>query len=276
MGVLERIACHNFVTVDGYAYFSNWYYNGLFKVEVQTGKTTFLGHFEGEKLSQKNIHRELLLKDGRIYFLPKRGRHMHIYKLSDQSMEWIEIRSDFEESFVVGEVVLGENYFAFIPVEKSYPVRKVDLATFAVTDTSEQLVAQEKHRVQYKKKDSFPVSMLMEDYHIELADRASWKRTPDGRWYGFMPMGCQLLLYSEEMHELYSMPLTVVNNEELEKHLHKVRQSLLQSVVGEDIIELQEFLDEIVGGGAYKARDPESDKNIGEEIWKHISERVGR
>lgn len=233
MDALERIACHNFVVADGYAYFSSWFYNGLFKVEILTGRTTFLGYFEGEKLSQRNIHWELLLKNGRIYFLPKMGRHMHIYKLSDQSMERVEIRSDSEKAFVAGE-----------------------------------------HRLQYKTEDSYPASMLMEEYHIERADRASWKRLSDGSWYGFLPMGRQLLRYSEETQELYSMPLAVVNGEELEKHLHKVRQSLLGSVLGEDTMGLQMFLDEIVRGEIHGADALGHGKNIGKEIWEHISDRA--
>lgn len=274
MDALERIACHNFVVVDGYAYFSSWFYNGLFKVEILTGRTTFLGYFEGEKLSQGNIHWELLLKNGRIYFLPKMGRHMHIYKLSDRSMERVEIRSDSEKAFVAGEVILGEDFFAFIPIEKNYPVRKVDLETFAVTNISEQIIIQGERRFQYKTEDSYPASMLMEDYHIERADRASWKRLSDGSWYGFLPMGRRLLRYSEETRELYSMPLTVVNDEELEKHLHKVRQSLLGSVLGEDTMGLQMFLDEIVRGEIHGADGLGHGKNIGKEIWEHISDRT--
>ena len=52
MRALERIACTNFVETDGYAYFSGRYYNGLYKVELETGKTAFLGYFEDEKLAQ--------------------------------------------------------------------------------------------------------------------------------------------------------------------------------------------------------------------------------
>lgn len=276
MDVLERISCHNFVVLDGYAYFSNWSYNGFFKVEILTGKTFFLGHFEGEKLFQGNIHWDLLLKDGKIYFMPYTGRHVHIYKLFDQSMECIEVISDSEEAFTVREVVLGENFFVFKPMEENCLARKVDLETLVVTNMNGRMNIRGERRIQHKKEDSFPASMFMEDYHIERADRASWKKISDGNWYGFLPMGRHMLRYSEEMRKLYLMPLTVVNNDELEKYLHKVKQSLLQSVMEEGIMGLPIFLDEIVKGGTHKISGLESNKNTGKEIWKHINERIGR
>ena len=55
MSVAGRISCRNFVDWNGYAYFSNWFYNGMFKVEIGTGNTTFLGHFEGDGFEFKGI-----------------------------------------------------------------------------------------------------------------------------------------------------------------------------------------------------------------------------
>ena len=102
---LERISCHNFVEINGNIYFSNWFYNGLFKVEYETGKTTFLGYFNDEKLTEKNIHLEVFLEEQKIYFLPRRGRHIHIYDLSDAFIQSIEIRKDSDEFDVIIDVM---------------------------------------------------------------------------------------------------------------------------------------------------------------------------
>ena len=97
MRALERIACTNFVETDGYAYFSGRYYNGLYKVELETGKTAFLGYFEDEKLAQRNIHKEVFLRKNKIYMCPWKGRHVHIWNLSDQTLTSIEIRVEEKE-----------------------------------------------------------------------------------------------------------------------------------------------------------------------------------
>ena len=68
MNMIERISCHRFVEIDGYAYFSNWFYNGLFKVEIKTGKTIFIGCFEKENFFEINIHAEVFRRENKIYF----------------------------------------------------------------------------------------------------------------------------------------------------------------------------------------------------------------
>ena len=127
MNVLERISCHNYIIANGYAYFSNWFYNAMFKVEIATGKTTFLGIFEDEAISERNIHCELFLRDEKIYFCPgRRGRHVHIYNLVNHLMQRVEIRKN-SELLTISEVVLGDRSAFFVPQHKRFSVKKLDL-----------------------------------------------------------------------------------------------------------------------------------------------------
>ena len=241
MLVTEKISCIHFVEVDGCAFFSNRFYNGLFMVEIATGKTTFLGDFQNERISKRNMHKEIFLKDRNIYFCPRRGRHIHIYNLEDRSIQAIEVRKEAEEPFIVEEVILGEKEIFFLPDQKNFSVRKLNMETLVVTEVIE---GKEFHG-QYlsKHKDIFPRPELIEDYDIELADRFFGRWGPDEIWYGFLPMGCHLVKYKKDKDSLEIIPLVLMNRKDLKGYLSKVKKELLKrEVVTEKEIRFQELL----------------------------------
>jgi hypothetical protein len=105
MTVLDRLSCRNFVVIDGWVYFSNMFYNGFFKTEINTGKTYFLDCFRDEKMSMRNIHRDVFLNHEKIYLCPWKGKHLHIWDPADRSLHSVEIRG--ERCPFIDEMVLG-------------------------------------------------------------------------------------------------------------------------------------------------------------------------
>ena len=133
-------------------------------------------------------------------------------------------------------------------------------------------------------KERFPDLPLLEENHIEYADRFFWKQISNGVWYGFMPMGRHLLRYIEESGRIEKNPLIVVNEIELQdnkrseerfsrnaeielqEYLHVVRKELLKQPVYEMPIKLQEFLECLKLREAYIS-DGSGKKNLGNKIW---------
>lgn len=273
MSKYERISCHHFIEVNGYAYFSNWFYNGLFRVELETGNTMFLGGFENGANDGSNLHYELYRQGEMIYFFPRRGRHVHIYSLDDGFMYAIEVRKESEAFFRIGEVAVDETSAFLFPMEENAPTRRFDLRTWNVTDMTDRNNICKGNYLS-ETWTVFSEAALLENYHIEKADKFSWTQMPDGRWCAFLPMGRQLLWYTPEVRKLEAVPLTVINENYLDDYLRPLRQAFLcQGQLRENSkLTFKEYL---------KAISPQADdkkvqyKNnsglmIGDSIWNHV------
>lgn len=274
MSKYERISCHHFVERNGYAYFSNWFYNGLFQVELKTGKTMFLGTFINERQDELNIHWELLLQGDLIYFFPRRGRHIHVYSLADGTHSAVETRKVSEAFFPIGEVVIDSPNIFLLPKEGSIPVRRFDLNTWDMAidttdayNTRNGIWLSQSHEV-------FPDTLLLERYQIEKADKFSWMHMPDGRWCAFLPMGRQLLWYAPQTQEIKAVPLTVINEEELEAYLQPLRRACLhqKQVLENSSLTFCEYLKTIVLQTDDEKTQNENnfDFTIGDNIWKYL------
>lgn len=269
MNVLGRIAGRNFVITDGYAYFSNYIYNGFYKVEIATGKTTFLGCFEDEKLSLRNIHNEIFLRDNKIYVCPYNGRHVHIWSLAEQTLYAAEIRAKDEKPFIIKDVILGEQCVFLVPDCKDVSVKKMDLESLKVSEISDKFEIQGVSLS--ASKDISQFLKLVEESHIEYAPRFWGNQASDKTWYGFIPDGRHMLCYRGEKAKPEIIPLEVVNKEKLVEHLHRVRMELLHGgLVFENALQLQDFLVEIEIGEIYKTDNRVTNGNIGKRIWQCV------
>lgn len=242
MSVSEQISCHHFVEVDGYAYFSNRSYNGLFQVELKTGKTKFLGAFKHEKLDEFNIHWELLLRENKIYFFPRRGRHVHIYSLESRTISAIEIRKTFENFFRIGEVVINNSLITFLPIEEGAPVKRLDLNTLLVSEITKQDIFQGTYLADSKK--PFLKPQLLEKYQIPMDHMFYWEQTTDRKWYAFQLMEHHLLWYNPEAEIIEKIALSVINEAELYEYLQPMREKYLSQgkMVENDLLSLYEYL----------------------------------
>lgn len=226
MNMLESISSYNFVEINGYAYFSNLFYNALFKVEVKTGKTTFLGNFAGERFSDTNIHFDIFQKEDQIYFFPRRGRHVHIYHLSEKTICAVEIQEKSKTFLGIEKVVFNDKFVYFFPKQKDNSIKRMEWDTCKVTNVSNKRSIREKNLSKHRK--MIPVD-IVQKYQIKYGEMASCMRMTNDRWYCFKPIGRHILYFKEGTNKLESITLTVVNEEELKKYLYKVKQNIFQS-----------------------------------------------
>lgn len=276
MNVLENISAYNFVEIDGYAYFSNMFYNALFKVEIRTGKTTFLGSFACEKLSDTNIHFEIIKKKGQIFFFPRMGRHMHIYHLDDQTMQTIEVRKESDPFYWIEEVVLNDDFIYLLPKQISVPIKKIEWDTYRITDLNNKLTIQGRYLSRYRK--TIPAK-IVDKYQIKYGKIVSCKQRPDKKWYCFKPIGRQILYFEDEIKNdnLENIALSVMNEVELKEYLYKVKQNLFRSKIRfseaegfklKEILKVATIPDKI----KWNYYLEENEDSFGKTIWKKIEE----
>lgn len=227
MNKCERFGCCHFIEKNGYAYFSNVFYNGLFRVELKTGKTFFLGSFVNEKRDERNIHKESLKQGNLLYFFPRRGRHVHVFSLIDHSITAIEIRKVYEQFFRIDEVILKDANVIFLPLEKGAPIKKLDLITQDVTEIKEAVEISTGIYMSQNRAE-IPTTVLYK-HHIKQVPGFFWQQVSDGKWCTFWPSGKYLLCYTPETEAFESIPLNIVNRKELYTYAKSIQQPNLKT-----------------------------------------------
>lgn len=271
--MIERISCHNYVEVDGYAFFSNWFYNGLFKVEILTGKAFFLGHFYGEEYSERNLHWEILLKNEKIYFCPWKSRYVHIYNLKEETLNSVEIRRKSEKFFSIEEVFLEENNLFLIPGQTENFIFKLDMNSLEVIRISGRPKFRGASLAECK--EVFPGGELVKRLGIERADRFFWRQIYQGVWYGFLPLGRKLLKYTEHKNKIEFLPIVVVNNIKLKEYLYDVEwQNLIEKAHFEESIDISisRLIHILKRVKTYEQHTLRSGKDSGGKIWKILTD----
>lgn len=265
---MEKISCHNFVLVDEYAYFSNCFFNGFFKVNIWTGKTYFLGWFRDEKKYEKNIHKEIFERDLKIYFCPRKGSHVHVYNLLDKSMLSIEVRRKSEQKYLIREVVCGDKYIFFLPNQKGCFIKVLDLKTEKIFEIDGNFEPQGKYLSECK--DIFPNYKLIEKYYEKNFNNFFWKQIFRENWYVFFPMGGKLIKYKRGSDYFEEIPLEVVNSTELEKYINKVQIELLEErIVLEKSLKLPKFMKCIKVMKKYKGTNI-CYNDVGNIVWNNV------
>lgn len=269
MNMLESISSYNFVEIGGYAYFSNLFYNALFKVEIKTGKTIFLGSFENEKIAETNIHFGVMISEGQVYFFPRLGRYMHVYNLSDGTIQAVEVRKKSEQFIWFEDIILNDNFVYFIPKQDNAPIKKVEWNTYKVSSIHNRLLIKGERLFKYR--NSVPKA-IVERYKIKYGEVVSCKQLNGGKWYFFKPIGRQMLYFTEGTNNLENVILTVVNEEELKKYLYKVKKNLFKTKIFFREFEgfrLLEFLEVLILSDrvVWNRLEAENEYNIGKTVW---------
>lgn len=266
--MLDWISCYSFAEEDGYVYLSNAYYNGLFKVEIRTGKTLFLGGFEHEPFFELSIHIEVLKRNERVYFLPHKGRHVHIYNLLDGKLDSVEIKQKTESFYVIKDVIDKGDLLYLLPEKKNQTIKKLDLQSLEV---SEEVYRSEiEGEYLRNSREIFPEPRLLKKMHVQLP---IWKQLADKKWYGFLPRDRQLARYVERTDKIERIPLVIENEEKLKKYLKDVKREASIKISRGEIfregrLDFQDFLNVIIKMRVCKALLGRG--KVGEEIWKSI------
>lgn len=76
---------------NGKLFFSAWLLNGLFCMDLESGRITFLKRFETEKEKEKYLHQFAFVYDNEIWFIPAYGESITVVDFSNFVMRKIEL-----------------------------------------------------------------------------------------------------------------------------------------------------------------------------------------
>lgn len=91
-GGLEFI---NSYTYEGFRYFSNVDFNGLFRQNIVDGKVEFIDYFPNEILMKRFIHRSVIGNNKKMYFFPLFGKGITEYDLDRKKFRFLELNGKY-------------------------------------------------------------------------------------------------------------------------------------------------------------------------------------
>lgn len=128
--VLNAIAIKGDV---GYA--SDFERNGLFEVDIKTGKSRYIELFPKEGIMISGLHSHCEWVDNKVYFIPSAGKNISIFDIDSKEIESIEIPAvstkqnwGYKPKLKFSKAILYNDYLWLIPA--TYPgIIKLDLNT---------------------------------------------------------------------------------------------------------------------------------------------------
>ena len=107
--------------VDGILYFSNTFYNGLFKMELTTEKIEFIGTFNEIPLGSSEIHRKCLTYKKWLIFVPNRLNIIHFVNVETAEQKILKIAED-DKHYMSSDAVIVDDSLYVIPGQKEQPL----------------------------------------------------------------------------------------------------------------------------------------------------------
>lgn len=114
---------------DTTGYASAYNFNGLFKVNIQSGECEYLTMFPDEALETVSLHLSAVYSCNKVFFFPQRGKYISVYFILSGEIQNIELpetdytyyscRMKFAQSFLFRDIVyaVGASYPAVIKID---------------------------------------------------------------------------------------------------------------------------------------------------------------
>lgn len=93
-----------------YIFASCFQFNGLFKINCETGEREFVGSFPQESLACENLHRNAFVIDQNVIFVPYKAKNIHIYDIGKNEFYVIELNRGNYVNGYIGEKI-DENIY---------------------------------------------------------------------------------------------------------------------------------------------------------------------
>lgn len=119
-----------------YAYGSSSKFNGLFRINMNTGECSYLQMFPKEKASARRLHTKAFLYENKIFFIPCTAKNISIYDIEKDNITSIELKEVDSQKYpwyLAGNkfndgVLYKDSLFL---VASTYPaIVKLDLKTY--------------------------------------------------------------------------------------------------------------------------------------------------
>lgn len=118
----------DFVKIDKYIWFAALNCNGLYRVDLRTMCTEYMGAFPEEPMRGKYLYRSIVRYEDRLIFAPFMAESIGEYDLKNnkfikhEKLEYADVKFKFESAVLVGETVffIPQNYDYIVSYDIKY------------------------------------------------------------------------------------------------------------------------------------------------------------
>ena len=101
------------VFYEEHLWFSNNTFNGLFRMNLDSGNIELMDFFPNEKRDLVAAHKKCICYNGKLFFFPANANNIHIYDISKQKFTVIPIDRDSWE-YCGDAILVGEKIYIFM------------------------------------------------------------------------------------------------------------------------------------------------------------------
>jgi hypothetical protein len=130
----EKAKCNYFFEYNEDIYFSNIRFNALLCLKKESKNIEFVSFFDNEDPMIPNLHNQIIENNGKLYFIPLRGKGISIYDVNNMIMEYI-LLSD-SEAMISGVFVVDKKLY-LIPTRDTKLAVYIDLDNHSVHQNDE-------------------------------------------------------------------------------------------------------------------------------------------
>lgn len=122
-----QLTTYGGVLHNGYLWFSNNTFNGLFRMRMENGEIEFVDFFPNETLGQTFSHKKCLAFKDRLYFFPALGNYITIYDVQNVQFSSIEFPRGKADS--CSDAVLVDDKIYIFPADNQSDLFCLDTKT---------------------------------------------------------------------------------------------------------------------------------------------------
>ena len=110
---------------NGWLYFSDIQFNGLYKTELVSGHTFFIDLFYGAHIQDKKLHRIAIATEDYIFFIPQYSKYFHVLDLKTEKLSILHSKFELEGRF--SDAVCLGNRIYLIPMYGTGRLAYIDI-----------------------------------------------------------------------------------------------------------------------------------------------------
>lgn len=126
---MNNLSYYAQVVVGNELWVSNIRFNGLFKIDLESGGVVFIGKFPRYDMGNEELHLFAKKYRDKIYFFPKQSKGIDIYDLKKGTFTYVECETDRDNGYAtaINAFCFDENNVFVVPCYLNTPLQEFSL-----------------------------------------------------------------------------------------------------------------------------------------------------
>lgn len=126
---LNSLSYYAQVVIGNELWISNARFNGLYKINIESGESVFIGKFPQYRLQYEELHLFAKKYGDKIYFFPKCAQGIDVYDLNTGSFTYVECKAGSINNYVtaIDAYCIDEDKVLIVPCYSGMPLQELSI-----------------------------------------------------------------------------------------------------------------------------------------------------